>query len=87
MSTSTPGQFLYHTLATQASVSLDKVTPSAHLFEDLGFDSLDIIETIMAVEDHFHLDIDESEVAQVYTVAQAEALLLTMLASSGVKKP
>lgn len=86
MSTLTPSQFLYETLAQQVAVSVDKVTPTADLFTDLGFDSLDILETIMAVEEHFQIEIDEQAVEQVHTVAEAEALLLAVLSSSGVKK-
>jgi acyl carrier protein len=49
-------------------VTQEKVVPKALLVEDLGADSLDQIELIMAIEDHFDIDIPDSDVERIKTV-------------------
>lgn len=50
-------------IAKGLNVSLDKVTMDTHLVDDLGADSLDAVELIMALEDEFGLEVDD-EAAQ-----------------------
>ncbi len=50
-------------IAEELNVSLDKVTMDTHLIDDLGADSLDAVELIMALEDEFGLEVDD-EAAQ-----------------------
>lgn len=50
-------------IAEGLNVSLDKVTMDTHLVDDLGADSLDAVELIMALEDEFGLEVDD-EAAQ-----------------------
>lgn len=50
-------------IAKELNVSLDKVTMDTHLVDDLGADSLDAVELIMALEDEFGLEVDD-EAAQ-----------------------
>jgi acyl carrier protein len=40
-----------------------------HTLQDLGADSLDIVEIIMNVEDHFDIAIDDQEAEKLYTIA------------------
>lgn len=47
------------------SVSEDKVTPEAHFYNDLGADSLDLVEMLMAVEEAFDIEV-EDEVAETW---------------------
>jgi acyl carrier protein len=51
------------------------VVPEAHLVEDLGADSLDIVETVFAVEDQFGHEIGEEETEGLVTVADLIALI------------
>ena len=50
-------------IAEGLNISLDKVTMETHLVDDLGADSLDAVELIMALEDEFGLEVDD-EAAQ-----------------------
>lgn len=46
----------------------DKVTPEASFMDDLGGDSLDIVELVMAFEDEFGITIPDADVEQIATV-------------------
>lgn len=47
-----------------------KVTPHAHLMEDLGGDSLHMIEIAMGIEDEFEIDITDEEAETMVTLQQ-----------------
>jgi acyl carrier protein len=57
------------------SVEADKVTMDARFNEDLGADSLDLVELVMALEEAFDVSVDESELDGVQTVRQAYELV------------
>jgi acyl carrier protein len=57
------------------SVDADKVTMEAKFNEDLGADSLDLVEFVMALEEAFDVSIEESELEGVDTVGQAYELV------------
>ena len=44
-------------IAEGLNISLDKITMDTHLVDDLGADSLDAVELIMALEDEFGLEV------------------------------
>lgn len=46
-------------IAEGLNVSLDKITMETHLVDDLGADSLDAVELIMALEDEFGLEVED----------------------------
>ena len=48
-----------------------KVTPSVHFVRDLGMESVQSLELIAAFEEEFDIEIDESEVASIFTVEAA----------------
>jgi acyl carrier protein len=48
-----------------------EVTPSASFLEDLGFDSLDGVEVVMACEEAFEIEIPDEDVDGITTVKQA----------------
>ena len=54
---------------------LRRVVPGARLVEDLGADSLDLVEIVFALEDQFGREISETEVEKVGTVADVVALI------------
>ena len=53
----------------QLGVSEDSVTMEASFIDDLGADSLDIVELVMAIEEEFDLEIPDSEAEKVTAVA------------------
>ena len=57
-------------IAEQLSVDKAKVVPSASFVDDLGADSLDLVELIMAMEEAFDTEIPD-EVAEKITTVQA----------------
>ena len=52
----------------QLNVSEDSVTEEASFIDDLGADSLDIVELIMALEEEFDTEIPDSDAEKVVTV-------------------
>lgn len=57
----------------QLGVSEDEVKPDASFVEDLGADSLDLTELIMAMEEEFSLEIDDEEAQKLLKVKDAVA--------------
>ena len=55
-------------LAKQLEISVDEINPSSSLTEDLGADSLDVVEIVMALEDEFDVEISDEETAKIKTV-------------------
>lgn len=49
----------------------DKVTPEASFLDDLGGDSLDVVELVMALEDEFGITIPDADVERIATVQDA----------------
>ena len=57
------------------SVEASTVTMEANFIEDLGADSLDIVEFVQALEEEFDIEIDEEELEDIATVGQAFQLI------------
>jgi len=55
-------------VAEQLQVEAEKVTPEASFVEDLGADSLDIVELVMAFEEEFGMEISDEEAEKIQTV-------------------
>ena len=55
-------------ICDQLAVESDKVTPKASFIEDLGADSLDIVELVMTMEEEFDLDIPDEDAEKIKTV-------------------
>jgi acyl carrier protein len=55
----------------QLGVSADEVKPESKFVEDLGADSLDLTELIMAMEEEFDIEIDDEKAQQIRTVQDA----------------
>jgi acyl carrier protein len=55
----------------QLEVGEDEVTPTASFIDDLGADSLDQVELIMAFEEEFEIEIPDEDAEKITTVADA----------------
>lgn len=55
----------------ELGVKEEEVTPTASFTEDLGADSLDVVELVMALEDEFGIEIPDDEVGKIKTVGDA----------------
>jgi acyl carrier protein len=55
-------------ICDQLAIEAEKVTPTASFIEDLGADSLDIVELIMTMEEEFDLDIPDEDAEKMKTV-------------------
>ena len=58
-------------IVQQLGVDAGQVTPQAHFVNDLGADSLDTVELVMALEEEFDTEIPDEEAEKITTVQQA----------------
>jgi acyl carrier protein len=58
-------------ICEQLGVEEDDVNPSAKFIEDLGADSLDTVELVMAFEEEFDLEIPDEDAEKIVTVGDA----------------
>ncbi|HBG09933.1 MAG: acyl carrier protein [Limnochordia bacterium] len=58
-------------IVEQLGINEAEVTPEASFVEDLGADSLDVVELIMALEEEFDLKITDEEAEKIATVRDA----------------
>lgn len=58
-------------IVTQLGVNEEEVTEEASFIDDLGADSLDIVELIMAFEEKFGIEIPDEEAEKIRTVGDA----------------
>ena len=57
-------------LAQQFELDPESITMDTNLIDDLGADSLDVVELIMSLEDEFGIAISDNDAAQLYTVGR-----------------
>ena len=62
-------------IVEQLGVNADQVTPEASFIDDLGADSLDTVELVMAFEEEFGIDIPDEDAEQMRSVGDAIAYL------------
>ena len=58
-------------IAEQLGVKPEEVTPNASFVDDLGADSLDTVELIMALEEEFNVEIPDEDAEKMKTVGDA----------------
>ena len=57
-------------LAKQFELDPETITAETNLIDDLGADSLDVVELIMSLQDEFGIAISDEDAAQLYTVGR-----------------
>lgn len=55
-------------IAEQLDVKADDITEASNIQDDLGADSLDVVDLVMALEDEFDIEIPEDQVENIKTV-------------------
>ena len=58
-------------VASQLGVSKEQITPETSFIKDLGADSLDTVELVMALEEEFECEIPDEDAEKITTVQQA----------------
>jgi len=58
-------------IANELGVEIEKVTDKASFVDDLGADSLDTVELVMAFEEEFEIEIPDEDAEQMQTVGDA----------------
>lgn len=62
-------------IVEQLGVSREEISPDASFVEDLGADSLDIVELVMAMEEEFDVEIPDDDAARIERIRDAVAYL------------
>ncbi len=55
-------------LAEQLDANIDEMTADTRIGEDLGADSLDVVELLMSIEDEFEVEIPDEEIENLKTI-------------------
>jgi acyl carrier protein len=66
-------------IVEQLGVTRDEVVPEASFIDDLGADSLDIVELVMAMEEEFDVEIPDEDAEKIQTIGSAIAYLKSKL--------
>lgn len=62
---------LQNIVSQQLGIEAAKVKPEADFGKELGADSLDVVELVMAIEDEFDIEIEDEKASQIATVQDA----------------
>ena len=81
MSTSAIEAKVKNIIADQLGVGEDEIKPESSFIEDLGADSLDIVELVMAMEEEFDVEIPDEDAEKIQTIAAAIQYLRDKLGS------
>ena len=58
-------------ISKQLGIDMDKVTPESSFMDDLGADSLDTVELVMAFEESFNIEIPDEDAEKIIKVQDA----------------
>lgn len=60
---------LQEIIADQLELDVETITPDSDILDDLGADSLDVVDLIMSVEDEFSIEVPDEALENIRTVA------------------
>jgi acyl carrier protein len=69
-------------IVEQLGVAREEVVPEASFIDDLGADSLDIVELVMAMEEEFDVEIPDDDAEKIQTIGDAISYLKEKLAAA-----
>jgi acyl carrier protein len=64
-------------VAVQLGIDLHEVVPDARILDDLGADSLDVVELVMALEEAFAIIVPDEAIAAMSTIGDVERYVLS----------
>jgi acyl carrier protein len=67
-------------VAEQLGVDIAEITPDASIFDDLGADSLDVVELVMSLEDAFGIEVPDDEVEGMRTIGDIQQFVIAHVA-------
>lgn len=67
-------------VAEQLGVELSEVRPDASILDDLGADSLDVVEMVMSLEESFDIEVPDEDIEGLRTVADVERYVTRAIA-------
>ncbi len=73
------GERLRSLIAEQLGVEPGELRPDADILDDLGADSLDVVEMVMAIEETFDIEIADEDAEAMRTVGDVEAYVVKRL--------
>ena len=59
-------------ISEQFGVNVAEVTPDSSILDDLGADSLDVVELVMTLEDEFDIEVSDEAAESIRTIADVE---------------
>ena len=68
-------------IVEQLGATKEEIVPEASFIDDLGADSLDIVELVMAIEESFDIEIPDDDAEKIQTIGDAVAYLKEKLES------
>jgi len=68
-------------LAEQLGVELSELRPEVNILDDLGADSLDVVEMVMTLEEAFDIEVPDAEVETLRTIADVERFVAAAVAT------
>jgi acyl carrier protein len=63
-------------VADQLGADIEEVTPDASILDDLGADSLDVVELVMSLEDVFDIEVSDEEVEGMRTIGDIQQYVI-----------
>ena len=67
-------------VAEQLGVDMAEITPDASILDDLGADSLDVVELVMSLEDAFDIEVPDEEVEGMRTIGDIQQYVIARVA-------
>jgi len=66
---------LYALVASQLGMEREELSPEAHILDDLGADSLDVVELVMTLEESFDIVVPDEDVGRLQTLGDVQQYL------------